>query len=131
LPSATNPATVKVPLKDSSLLPPAAGTVPPGSAPTVVARALAVVHTATYDAWAAYDATAVGTRLGGSLRRPPEERTAAYKSKAISYAAYRALLDLFPTRAGDLTGETGFMAELGYDPADTSVDPPPPRASAT
>jgi hypothetical protein len=127
LPSATNPATVKVPLKDSSLLPPAAGTVPPGSGPTVVARALAVVHTAMYDAWAAYDATAVGTRLGGSLRRPPEERTAAYKSKAISYAAYRALLDLFPTRAGDLTGETGFMAELGYDPADTSVDPTTPQ----
>jgi uncharacterized protein DUF6851 len=58
-------------------------------APTVVARVLAVVHTAMYDAWAAYDATAVGTRLGGSLRRPVEERTADYKSKAISYAAYR------------------------------------------
>jgi len=38
--------------------------------PTVVARALAVVHTAMYDAWAAYDATAVGTRLGGTLRGP-------------------------------------------------------------
>ena len=88
--------------------------------PTVVARALAVVHTAMYDAWAAYDATAVGTRLGGSLRRPADERTADYKSKAISYAAYRTLLDLFPTRAGDLTG---FMTDLGYDPADASVDP--------
>ena len=92
--------------------------------PTVVARALAVVHTAMYDAWAAYDATAVGTRLGGSLRRPAEERTADFKSKAISYAAYRALLDLFPTRAGDLTG---FMADLGYDPADASVDPTTPQ----
>ncbi len=38
--------------------------------PTINARALAIVHTAMYDAWAAYDATAVGTRLGGSLRRP-------------------------------------------------------------
>jgi hypothetical protein len=88
--------------------------------PTVVARALAVVHTAMYDAWAAYDATAVGTRLGGSLRRPADERTADYKSKAISYAAYRTLLDLFPTRSADLTG---FMTDLGYDPADASTDP--------
>ena len=92
-------------------------------APTVVARALAVTHTAMYDAWAAYDATAVGTRLGGSLRRQAEERTADYKSKAISYAAYRTLLDLFPSRAGDLTGETGFMRELGYYPDDASTDP--------
>jgi hypothetical protein len=88
-------------------------------APTVVARALAVVHTATFDAWAPYDATAVGTRLVGSLRRPVEERTVEYKSKAISYAAYRALTDLFPSRAADFTA---FMTALGYDPADTSTD---------
>lgn len=88
-------------------------------APTVVARALAVVHTAAYDAWAPYDATAVGTRLGGTLRRPADERTAAYKSKAISYAAYRALVDLFPTRTADFEA---FMTALGYDPADASTD---------
>ena len=64
--------------------------------PAVVARALAVVHTAIYDAWAPYDAVAVGTQLGGSLRRPAAERTIEYKSKAISYAAYRAAADLFP-----------------------------------
>ena len=88
-------------------------------APTVVARALAVVHTAIYDAWAPYDATAVGTRLGGTLRRPAEERTAAYKSQAISYAAYRALVDLFPARAADFAA---FMTTLGYDPADAGTD---------
>ena len=88
-------------------------------APTVVARALAVVHTAGYDAWAAYDATAVGTRLGGTLRRPADERTVDYKSKAISYASYRVLLDLFPSRAADFTA---FMTALGYDPADASTD---------
>ena len=65
--------------------------------PTVVARALAIVHTSMYDAWAAYDATAVGTRLGGSLRRPASERTLGRKSKAMSFAAYRALVNLFPT----------------------------------
>ncbi|HEX2157366.1 MAG TPA: hypothetical protein VHS79_10375, partial [Actinomycetes bacterium] len=37
-------------------------TLSPG--PTVAVRALAVVHTAIYDAWAAYDPVAVGTRLG-------------------------------------------------------------------
>src|SRR5918995_3926257 len=52
--------------------------------PPVNARALAIIHTAMYDAWAAYDAVAVGTRLGGTLRRPPAERTLAYRSLAVS-----------------------------------------------
>jgi uncharacterized protein DUF6851 len=93
-------------------------------APAVVARALAMVHTATYDAWAAYDSTAVGTRLGGSLRRPAAERTVNYKSMAISYAAYRVLLDLFPSQS---TNFVKFMGDLGYDPDDTSVDPTLPQ----
>jgi PAP2 superfamily len=91
--------------------------------PTINARALAIVHTAMYDAWAAYDATAVGTRLGGSLRRPAAERTLAYKSMAISYAAYRALLNLFPARASDFTG---LMTAMGYDPNDMTTDPASP-----
>ena len=33
-------------------------------APPVAARALAITHTAMFDAWAAYDRKAVGTRLG-------------------------------------------------------------------
>jgi hypothetical protein len=73
--------------------------LPPG--PTVTARAISVVHTAIFDAWAAYDATARGTRLGGSLRRSPSERTVANKNKAISFAAYKALVDLFPARQFD------------------------------
>jgi hypothetical protein len=91
--------------------------------PTINARALAIVHTAMYDAWAAYDATAVGTRLGGTLRRPAAERTDAYKSQAISYAAYRALLNLFPARSADFRA---FMTAMGYDPDDTSTDPASP-----
>src|SRR5437868_3392322 len=47
--------------------------------PPMVARALAVAHTAMYDAWAAYDAKAVGTRLAGSLRRPAGERIISNK----------------------------------------------------
>jgi hypothetical protein len=57
-----------------------------------------VVHTAIYDAWAAYDPVAVGTRLLGGLRRPSGERTQANKEKAISFAAYATLVDLFPAQ---------------------------------
>src|SRR5215212_11838193 len=46
-----------------------------GARPTIISRTLAVALTAMYDAWAAYDPIAVGTRLGGTLRRPFEERT--------------------------------------------------------
>src|SRR6202790_4371827 len=37
--------------------------------PPMVARALAIVHTCIYDAWAAYDRHALGTQLGGALRQ--------------------------------------------------------------
>jgi hypothetical protein len=52
--------------------------------PTIAARALAVVHTAIYDAWAAYDPVAVGTRMGGNLRQPADERTLENQTKAVS-----------------------------------------------
>src|SRR6059058_3070768 len=61
--------------------------------PPMVARALAIGHTCIYDAWAAYDHKAVGTRLGGSLRRPPAERTIANRTQALGFAAYRAAVD--------------------------------------
>ena len=65
--------------------------------PPVVARALAIAHTCMYDAWAAYDDVAVGTTdTSGSRRRPTEERTEDNKKKAISFAAYRCLRNLYP-----------------------------------
>ena len=85
----------------------------------MVARELAVAHTAMYDAWAAYDAIAVGTRLGGSLRRPANERTNENKKRAVSFAAYRALNDLFPSVPEVFDG---VMQQLGFDGADASVD---------
>ena len=87
--------------------------------PPIVARALAIVHTAMYDAWAAYDDQAVGTRFGGSLRRPGLERTLVSKNEAVSFAAYRALVDLFPTQTPAFNE---IMASLGYDPANGSTD---------
>jgi hypothetical protein len=95
---------------------------PTRTGPTVTSRALGVLHTATFDAWAAYDATAKATRLGGSLRRPAVERTLANKNKAISIAAYRTLLDLFPNdRFGRKSSYDALMAQLGYDINDTRL----------
>ena len=87
--------------------------------PPMVARALAIVQTCVYDAWAACDRVAVGTRLGGALRLPPPRRTLANKSEAISFAAYRALVDLFPGSRSNVFDP--LMADLGYDPGDHST----------
>jgi hypothetical protein len=86
----------------------------------MVARALAIVHTCIYDAWAAYDQHALGTRLGGSLRQHPSHRRIANKNKAISFAAYRAVVDLFPGDKAPVFDP--LMAKLGYDPNDTTTD---------
>ena len=72
-----------------------------------------------FDAWAAYDEHAVGTRLDGFLRRPAAEHTEQNKATAVSFAAYAALKDLFPTQAA---GFDAVMAELGLDPTATSDD---------
>jgi hypothetical protein len=90
--------------------------------PTVAARALAMVHTAIYDAWASYDPVAVGTRLLGGLRQPSGERTQANKEKAISFAAYAALVDLFPAQLQQ-DAFARQMTALGYatDGSDSST----------
>ena len=86
----------------------------------MVARALAIVHTCMYDAWAAYDEHAVGTQLRGALRRPASERTLANKERAISYADYRALSDVLPVDTNSVYKP--LMKQLGYDPNDNSTD---------
>src|SRR5205814_5611961 len=92
--------------------------------PPMVSRALAVAHTAIFDAWAAYDGVAVGTRFGGALRRPARERSLANKHAAISFAAYRAAVDLFPGDKASVFDP--LMASLGYDPSDLTTDPSTP-----
>jgi hypothetical protein len=86
----------------------------------VAARALAIVHTCMYDAWAAYDEHAAGTQLRGALRRPASERTEANKERAISYAAYRALADVLPVDTESVYKP--LMRQLGYDPNDNLTD---------
>jgi hypothetical protein len=95
-----------------------------GPRPTIGSRTLAIWATAEFDAWAAYDQKAVGSRLGGTLRRPKSERTLENKRKAISYASYRALLFAYPEAKDYLVGE---MKKLGYDPANDSADPSKPE----
>jgi hypothetical protein len=81
--------------------------------PPPVARALHILHASMYDAWAAHDDKAFGSRLGDQLRRPPAGRTETAKREAVSFAAHLALSDLFPTEA---TTFAKLMADLGYDP---------------
>lgn len=63
--------------------------------PTIASRAYGILHTAIYDAWAAYDANAIAT-TDTNIQRPTAEKTAANLTEAMSFAAYRVLVDLFP-----------------------------------
>ncbi len=90
-----------------------------GPRPTVLSRTMAIVLTAMYDAWAAYDDDAVGTRLVETLRRPAAERTRANRERAIAYAAYRAMLDVYPQDAAWIRQQ---MKHMGFDPEVASTD---------
>lgn len=95
-----------------------------GARPTILSRQMAIPMTAMFDAWAAYDERAVGTRLGGSLRRPPAERTAANRERAIAHAVYRTLLYVLPDQAAYLRAS---MQQMGHDPDNDSRDPATPE----
>ena len=90
------------------------------SGPTIGARVYAMVHTAIYDAWSAYDPAAVSTRLGDTLQRPQTENTDANKTEAMSHAAYQVLIDLFPDQQAIFDQ---VMMELGLDANDDSDEP--------
>jgi hypothetical protein len=95
-----------------------------GARPTVLSRQMMIWAVAMFDAWAAYDGKAVGTRLGGTLRRPAAEHTLANKNTAVSYASYRALLGVYAADAAYLREQ---MQALGHDPDDTSTDTTTPQ----
>ncbi|NJR68836.1 MAG: vanadium-dependent haloperoxidase [Synechococcales cyanobacterium CRU_2_2] len=81
--------------------------------PTPTSRAIGIVTTSMYDAWAAYDQRAIGTTLGNSLQVSAEHINDSNKQTALSFAAYRTLSDLFPAQT-ELFNQ--LMTELGYDP---------------
>ena len=87
--------------------------------PPIVSRMLAVVDTCMYDAWSAYNRRAAPTRGVGIGKRPKSPTTADDKAKAVSFAAFRAIVDLFPSSTANANA---LMATLGYDPMDTSTD---------
>ncbi|NJO30284.1 MAG: phosphoesterase, partial [Richelia sp. RM2_1_2] len=86
--------------------------------PTPTSRALGLVNTSMYDAWAAYDSVAIGTQLG-NLQVDSEEITPENKSTAINYAAYTTLLDLFPTQEPAFTQ---ILQQLGIDSTISSTN---------
>ena len=94
--------------------------VPPSSTgPTVASRAYGLVHTAMFDAWAAYDPTAVSTQLGDELQVSASENTDANKEEAMSYAAYQVLTELFPSETATFDA---LMTQLGFDPSNITTD---------
>lgn len=81
--------------------------------PPMVSRALAILHTCMFDAWAAYHGDAVGTRWGESGRRPAAERTPENQRRALNEAAYKAFVDVFPAHRRLAEDQ---MARLGLAP---------------
>lgn len=96
-------------------------------APPAGTRALALMHTAMYDAWSAYDGVAVSTCTGTPARRPVPERSAANKARAISYAAHAVLADLLPSEKAAFDAR---LAALGHAPAGASRDASTPQGVA-
>ena len=85
--------------------------------PPIVARALAVAHTCMYDAWAPYDSRAIAS-TASTPRRPLVEQNDTNKATAISFAAYRCLVNLFPAGTPRLDA---VMRSLGHEPLDTTT----------
>lgn len=85
------------------------------------AHARNLFHTAVsmYDAWAAYDATAVGYLRNEKVDPLPADVEAA-RHEAISYAAYRVLRSRFSSGSGAETSLASFdtlLTSLGYSVA--------------
>lgn len=96
-------------------------------APTVHARNLFHLSAAMYDAWAAYD----GTARGAFVTEKPPAAGAAARREAISYAAYRVLLERYRDSAGGAEAAACLdeaMRRLGYDPARTETRGATPAA---
>ena len=113
VPSAARPASIVTEWLDEIL--PAANEV--AWEPTVGSRFFAIVETASYEAWTAYDPTAVGTVYGGALKNQGGLANEANKREAISHAVYTVLSVLAPQRRRGLAER---MVALGYEPDATS-----------
>ena len=96
--------------------------------PPVHARNLFHLSVAMWDAWAAYDATAVGYAHRENASAPD---VAEARREAISYAAYRVLSSRYALSADPQTSQLAFddqMAILGYDVNVTTTEGDSPAA---
>jgi PAP2 superfamily len=91
--------------------------------PTVTSRFLGLIWTAVYDAWTRYDDKANPVYLQKVKRQPVAARTLRNKEIAISYAAYRAMLQFY---FSDSLLLRNAMLKLGLDPDNTSLNPSAP-----
>lgn len=94
------------------------------TAAPLAARALAMVHTAMYDAWSVYDKCSISTTTAKYIKIKGSECTAEHIRKAFSYAAYRVLMDLFwlELPSTDKNMFRDLMCECDYDPDDPSME---------
>lgn len=77
------------------------------------ARALALVHTCMYNAWAAYDDHARQTAHGVAVRLPRAERDAASQSAAMGRAAHAVLAGLDARSGADAGTDAGLFTPEG------------------
>ena len=91
--------------------------------PPTVGRAIAMVHTAAYDAWAHYDSKAVPVYVQNFQRVPPQYRSDKNREKAICYAAFNVLSDLFPKEQKVMF--TALMKEYAFDSNIATCEPHP------
>ena len=96
--------------------------------PTIASRAYSMMHTAIFDAWATYAPVAIATIYGDNWQRPKAENTAANKQKAMSYAAYGVVSELFP---GEIRIFERLMTDLGYDRDLATFNPSTPEGIGT
>lgn len=99
--------------------------------PPVHARNLFHASVAMWDAWAAYEPTAVGYLHREAANVPEGSDIAAARHEAISYAVFRVLSHRYTTRkhpntpnANTVTAQANFnsrMADLGYPTANTTT----------
>lgn len=98
-----------------------------GMPPTIGSRALAMVHTAMYDAWTNYNdgGCEVSTTTGSRFKQSDAECTSINRETAYSHAAYTVLQELFwlqlPPEKKNMFRD--FMCDCGFDPDDKNLEP--------
>ncbi|WP_062056982.1 vanadium-dependent haloperoxidase [Aquimarina longa] len=98
-----------------------------GMSPTVAARALAMVHTAMYDAWTNYNdgGCEVSTTTGSYFKQSEAECTSRNRETAYSHAAYTVAQELFwlqlPPEKKNMFRD--FMCSCDFDPDNKDLEP--------